>query len=112
MISSNNSICNNIRLSNYYFKPKIIEKRKNFEKLLRGLFSQTIQKADSTFHEEITEFLFRSNKDYGMDLESIDIQRGRDHGIPGYNEYRKICKLKYAKGFFDLLDEISFNVSI
>ena len=59
----------------------------------------------------MTEYLFRSDNDFGMDLEAIDIQRGRDHGLPGYNAYREICRLARAQDFHDLINEISLNVS-
>ena len=46
-----------------------------------------------------------------MDLEAIDIQRGRDHGLPGYNEYRRKCNLNYLSNFQQLRDHISEMVS-
>lgn len=60
----------------------------------------------------MTEYLFRSDNHYGMDLEAIDIQRGRDHGIPGYNAYRDICRLGRVEDFHGLINEISLNVYI
>ncbi len=35
-------------------------------------------------------------------LPAININRGRDHGIPGYNYYRALCGLNYAKTWSDL----------
>ena len=48
-------------------------------------------------------FLFpAANASFGMDLISINIQRGRDHGTPPYNQIRRACGLPIVRDFSDL----------
>lgn len=42
-----------------------------------------------------------------MDLVSIDIQRGRDHGMPTYNQIRRLCGLQPVKNFRQLKSILS-----
>ena len=48
----------------------------------------------------------------GTDLFSINIQRGRDQGVPGYNKWRELCglrKFKSFKEFGNYKDVLEFN---
>jgi peroxidase len=49
-----------------------------------GLTTQPQEQADNQFTNDIIDHLFESKKGFGgMDLVALDIQRGRDHGLPG-----------------------------
>lgn len=47
-----------------------------------------------------------------MDLFSLDIQRGRDHGLPSYVNFRKVCNLSEIISFKDLRGVIPQGVRI
>ena len=73
--------------------------------MIRGMVSQKGDKWDNSFSQDITNHLFESSKGTGgLDLVAMNIQRGRDHGLPGYNAYREICQIGRARNFDDLLD--------
>ena len=50
---------------------------------------------DSRVTDEVANHLFEEDKKpkSGMDLVALNLQRGRDHGIPGYNKYRLVSLL-------------------
>ena len=110
MLSESGSVEGEVRLSDFYHRPRIIEG--NFDSLLRGLLAQPAQFFDRNYDPEIRSFLFRMQKKYGGDLKAVDIQRGRDHGLPSYNELRSFCKLKKATKWEDFADHIPLSVGI
>jgi hypothetical protein len=50
----------------------------------------------------------RGSNAFGMvsDLVSLNVRRGREHGIPDYNTVRTFCGLPKATSFEDLSNEI------
>lgn len=96
-----------MRLSDWFNRPAIIEVGDNYDSLSRGLATQPEQLTDINFDPEIKHFLFRRNRPFGSDLRAIDIQRNRDHGLAGYNDFREYCGLQRAHSWEDYLDLIS-----
>ncbi|CAG9807531.1 unnamed protein product [Chironomus riparius] len=77
------------------------------ESILRGILHQNISLTG--YSDEILNKLFKNSNDVGLDLLSMDILRGRDHGIPAYYRYRKFCNVMPWKleVFNDLAPHIS-----
>ena len=75
---------------------KVHGKKLPLEEMIEGLISQMPQTCDAYFSVEVIDHLFQKNhkrQNFGGDLLAINVQRGRDHGIPSYNAYRKRCGL-------------------
>uniref|UniRef100_A0A8W8MH94 Uncharacterized protein n=1 Tax=Magallana gigas TaxID=29159 RepID=A0A8W8MH94_MAGGI len=51
-----------------------------------------------------TDHLFENADGGAFDLASLNLQRGRDHGLPPYNSWRQWCGLPVGTSFSDLPD--------
>lgn len=88
-----------------FFKPSLVENN-GIDDFLRGASLHVAMEVDSKAVDEIRNFLFNEEADTPeMDLITLNIQRGRDMGIPSYNQARDAYGLKVLTSF----DEISSN---
>ncbi|XP_071091009.1 myeloperoxidase-like [Haliotis cracherodii] len=67
--------------------------------LLGGMTRDHARTFDRFLTPDVTNNLFLDRNGNSFDLASLNIQRGRDHGIPGYNAWRRWCKLPAAENF-------------
>ena len=59
------------------------------DQYLGGLLNQVAQAMDHAVTQEVTNHLFEEpGKKFGMDLAAINMHRGREHGVPGYNRWQ------------------------
>lgn len=85
------------------FKSNKILWEGGIDPILRGLWNTAV-KRPHRMTPAITERMFGTT-----DLGTLNIMRGREHGIPSYNKWRKFCGLTIAKTFDDLKTEILDN---
>jgi len=105
-LSGSGSATLNESLSDVQFNVSALYQKGAVENQLRGLSQLPSPKFDNLFSPEITQFLFKGEKPFGMDLVALNLQRGRDHGLPGYSKWREFCGKPAATTFDDLSDVI------
>ena len=100
------SIAPAINLRFMFFNNTFVQQT-GIEPLLFGLIGNFSEGVDRTLSSGIIKHLFERPNSPGQNLAALNIQRSRDHGIPGYNEFRKLFRLTDAMTFNDTKNEIT-----
>uniref|UniRef100_A0A8C8YLV0 Lactoperoxidase n=1 Tax=Prolemur simus TaxID=1328070 RepID=A0A8C8YLV0_PROSS len=85
-----------LALHTLFFNTWRIVKDGGIDPLVRGLLGKKakLMKQNKMMTGELRNRLFQpTHRIHGFDLAAINIQRGRDHGQPGYNSWRGFCDL-------------------
>lgn len=77
----------NLALARAFFQPNQLV-QVGLEPYLRGLGAQQAQEIDPFVIDDLRNFLFGPPGSGGFDLASLNIQRGRDHGLASFNDIR------------------------
>ncbi|UYV63418.1 PXDN [Cordylochernes scorpioides] len=82
-------------LRNAFFAPNRLVNEGGIDPLLRGLLISPakLPRSDQLLNSELTEQLFSPAHLVAQDLAALNIQRGRDHGLPSYSRFRARCNL-------------------
>ncbi|MEM7247274.1 MAG: peroxidase family protein [Acidobacteriota bacterium] len=91
-----------LELRDAFFAPQRLVDEGGLEPVLRGLASQACQAIDTQVVDDVRNFLFGPPGSGGFDLASLNIQRGRDHGLASYNDLRRRLGLRPARRWSDI----------
>ncbi|XP_070403291.1 thyroid peroxidase isoform X1 [Nothobranchius furzeri] len=97
-----------LRLHESFFSPWRIVKEGGIEPTVRGLIGSPAPAVspNSLLVEDVTEMLVVLDTRRHMDLAALNLQRGRDHGLAGYNEWREFCGLKRIETLDELTEAV------
>lgn len=83
------SAAGHLPLAESFFNPVRLTEEGGLEPILRGLAWQRARRIDPYVTDAVRNFLFGPPGAGGFDLATLNIQRGRDHGLPDYNTVRR-----------------------
>ncbi|XP_071994329.1 myeloperoxidase-like isoform X3 [Engystomops pustulosus] len=89
-----------------FFAPWRIARQGGIDPILRGMMlnKAKLNLQDQIMVDALRERLFPVVNRIGRDLAALNIQRGRDHGLPGYNAWRRFCGLSAPRNVDELAD--------
>lgn len=93
-----------IRLDQAFWKPELIQRR-GIDTFLAGLAQTSMEAINGQTVEDVRSNLFNVHPKLPnmlLDLAALNIQRGRDHGLPGYNQCRADYGLRKVRKFEDI----------
>lgn len=97
-----------ISLAHAFSNPNIV-KTTGIEPLLKYLASDNCEEIDVKVVDSLRDFLFGPPGSGGLDLASLNIQRGRDHGIADYNTTRAAYGLRRVQKFSDITSDTTLQ---
>ncbi|QEG41026.1 peroxidase family protein [Roseimaritima ulvae] len=96
-----------ISLADAFFNPSLLEDY-GIDTLLKASASHLSQEIDLEVVDNLRNFLFGAPGSGGLDLVSLNIQRGRDHGLADFNSVR----VAYGLDAYESFDQITSDAEL
>ncbi len=101
-------VADEVSLAQAFFNPELIQQF-GIDPILKYLSSDPSSEIDNKVVESVRNFLFGPPGSGGLDLASLNIQRGRDHGLADYNSIRAAYGLPKVKTFADITSDVDLQ---
>src|SRR5262249_9761309 len=86
----------------FFNPPQITQDNTGVGHILKYLASDPSSEVDTSITDPVRNFLFGQPGQGGFDLSSLNMQRGRDHGLADYNTLRAALGLAPVTSFTDI----------
>ena len=94
-----------LALRDAFFRPDRLVNEGGVDDILRGAAVGQSEELDAKIVDDVRNFLFGPPGSGGLDLASLNIQRGRDHGLDDYNDVREAYGLERVWEFSDITSD-------
>jgi hypothetical protein len=109
--NNGNPVRDEMRLKDAFFDPRSVSEV-GIDPLLKYLASDRAQEIDTKVIDDVRNFLFGAPGQGGFDLVSLNIQRGRDHGLADYNTVRVAYGLPKVASFAQITSDTAVQASL
>jgi len=106
-----NPVHDDMALRDSFFNPTPVSEV-GIDPLLKYLASDRAQELDTKVVDDVRNFLFGAPGQGGFDLASINIERGRDHGLADYNTVRVAYGLPRVTSFAQITPDVPLQQSL
>ncbi|HSQ56281.1 MAG TPA: peroxidase family protein, partial [Gemmata sp.] len=104
-------VADEIPLSEAFSNPPVLQAT-GIDPILKYLASDPSSEVDNTIVNSVRNFLFGAPGAGGFDLASLNIQRGRDHGLASYNDAREGYGLSRVSSFSDISSDPTIQAKL
>jgi peroxidase len=100
-----------LSLRDAFFNPSVLTET-GIDPILKYLASDRAQELDTHVVDDVRNFLFGQPGQGGLDLVSLNLQRGRDHGLADYNATRVAYGLKPVTSFAEITNNAEVQAAL
>lgn len=112
LVGPNGQDHGSLTLAGAFFNPSLFDDASVVDQSLKGLATIEANAVDTRVVDDVRNFLFGPPGAGGLDLLSLNINRGRDHGIGSYNEMRAAMGLDEAMTFADITSDVTLQAQL